>query len=167
MTVRTFDADLRYSLESSDEPFWDAVYRKAFVNFKSSEIVSRKDWQLLGIDRIINLTSGQRIKVDEKKRRVEYGDFALEFLGNDKTGSPGWVCKDLAIDFLAYAFMQSRRVYLLQWNLLRAAWRSKGETWKSSYRIISSNNPTYKTLSVAVPIGVVLESIQSHCIINV
>src|SRR3990167_1365330 len=117
--MNDFHTDLAYSNAMSDEKFWDAIYRKAFPNIVNHMICTGNTAsQRIGIDRIIHLSNGNSLKVDEKKRRREYDDILLEFVSNDIAGAPGWIEKDLAIDYLAYAFMESKRCYLFPWQML-------------------------------------------------
>lgn len=151
--IHSFVNDNNYSFAASDEPFWDAVYRKAFPNMVS-HIANPIDSpaQRMGIDRSILLTSGKTLYVDEKKRREVYDDVLLEYLSNDKTGAPGWIEKDLNIDYIAYAFMPTKQCLLLPWPILQRAWSAYGNHWKATYFNVPAKNPTYTTYSVAVPI---------------
>ena len=153
LVVHDFVEQLVFSEKSSDELFWSAVYQKAFpnmVNFMlaSGDTVSQR----MGIDRVILLANGQVIKIDEKKRREDRDDILLEYISVDTTNAPGWIEKDLAIDYLAYAFMPSKRVYLFPWPMLRRAWMQYKPVWLSQYKIPPAQNNGYKTLSVAIPI---------------
>ena len=165
--LNDFRADLRFSIEASDEPFWDAVYRKAFPNMLSHmATVGKSQAQLLGIDRVIILASGKTLYIDEKKRREVYTDVLLEFISVDTSGAPGWIEKDLQIDYLAYAFMPSKRVYLFPWEMLRRAWRQWGDKWKREHQIVKAQNNGYKTHSVAVPIEKLRAAVSTACIIQ-
>lgn len=161
-----FKERLEYSLKSSEESFWKAIYQKAFPEIVRCEICTDMTAQQLGVDRLIYLINGNVIRIDEKKREKDYPDILLEYISVDNANKPGWMEKDLAIDYLAYAFMPSQRVYLLPWLLLRRAWISFGEQWKKKYPIISAQNNTYKTYSVAVPIKVILTTIAQASIIQ-
>jgi len=163
-----FKTDLAYSELSSEEEFWDAVYRKAFPSMVNHmACLGDTESQRMGIDRVIILANGLTLKVDEKKRRKEYKDILLEFISNDQTRAPGWIEKNLAINYIAYAFMESRRVYLLDWQLLKRTWLRFGEEWKARFEIIRAENKNYTTLSVAVPIGELLTRIRTAVIIDV
>lgn len=152
--INRFHNDLAYSEKASEESFWEQIYRKAFPNFVSMMGCSMDcASQHMGIDRVILLANGLTLKIDEKKRREDRDDILLEYLSNDKTGAPGWIEKDLAIHYLAYAFMPSRQCYLFDWPMLRSAWINWGEKrWKKLYSIPPAHNPGYDTYSVAVPI---------------
>jgi len=162
-----FAEDLRYSLDASTERFWEGAYRAMFPNFHHMELVSRRDWQRKGIDRIVYLANGNKLKVDEKKRRREYNDILLEYISNDRTKTPGWVLKDMAIDYLAYAFMSSRRVYFFPFPPLYRAWLENGTEWFARYGSVRAVNNGYVTHSVPVPIQVLLDSIQEVSLITV
>ena len=152
MAVHDFNERLSYSEKASEEPFWIAVYQKAFPNMVNCmPCPGDTESQRMGIDRVILLSNGKVIKIDEKKRSKDRDDILLEYLSNDVTDAPGWIEKDLAIDYLAYAFMQSQRCYLFPWPFLREAWREHGTEWKRKYPIPPALNNGYKTLNVAVP----------------
>jgi hypothetical protein len=162
-----FNQQLAYSEAASDEQFWDAIYHKAFPNMVNAMLCSGDTKsQRLGIDRMILLASGRTLKIDEKKRRKVYKDILLEYLSVDTTNAPGWIEKDLAIDYLAYAFMPTQRVYLFPWDMLRRAWRTFGEGWKEKYYNAPAKNNGYTTWSVAVPILVLTRAVNRACIIQ-
>ena len=165
--IYNFYDQLNYSLDAREEVFWDSVYHKAFPTMISSNIVTDLEKQKLGIDRVIKLHNGKDIYIDEKKREQVYDDILLEYLSVDTKGSPGWMEQNLAIDYIAYAFMPIQTVYLFQWDLLKRAWEFYKEDWKKEYKIVYARNNTYKTYSVAVPIKTLLKSITTASIIKV
>ena len=166
--VHNFDEDLAFSEQASCEPFWDAIYRKAFPDLLSHMLCSGKSKaQELGIDRLILLSNGFTLKVEEKKRRKAYPDIAFEHTANDRTKAPGWIEKDLAINYLAYAFLPIKTAYLFDWQMLKRAWREFGAVWKRDYPEIIAQNPNYKTISVAVPISTVQSAVRNARIIKI
>lgn len=176
MTItHNFRQQLEWSEAASYEPFWDAVYRKAFPNLVNHMICSGDTaGQRMGVDRVLYLANNFTIAVDEKKRKEVWPDVLLEYISVDTTGAPGWMEKDLAIDYLAYAFIPNRRCYLYPWPLLRRAWMHYKEQWISDgqrrtngCRIVTAQNAGYKTYSVAVPIQTVQKAISTALIIDV
>jgi hypothetical protein len=161
-----FKKDLAYSLEASQAEFWDRVYAKAFVDLRETRICDTPEWQRKGVDRFIYLTSGRVFAVDEKVRRKVYDDIFLEIVSIDTTGAPGWIEKDLCIDYLAYAFMPIERVYLFPWPMLRRAWLHYRDEWKAKYGILKAPNGTYRTLGVPVPLSVVRTAVHTATIIQ-
>ena len=166
--MHDFQESLKWGEAASDAPFWSAVYEKAFPNL-SSQMRNRGDniAQRRGVDRILFLNNGNTLYVDEKKRKIDYNDILLEFISVDKTGAPGWIEKDLAIDYLAYAFMPSCRCYLFDWPLLFRAWKNYGKSWKKQHKIITAHNYEYDTISVAVPIPIVMKAVSVASVIDV
>jgi len=158
--VNEFRRDLKWSHEQSDQPWWEEVYRMAFPNFSQMHEVRKDGWaQRGGIDRQVLLTDGTVLKIDEKVRRTSYPDFCLEYWSDEARKVPGWIAKPLTCDFIAYAFAPTTTCYLLPYQLLRAAWwRNRGD-WVDRYREIRADNPGYTTVSVAVPIPVVLNAL--------
>lgn len=167
IVTHDFKEQLAYSEQASGEAFWDAVYRKAFPNMVNHMLASGDhDSQRRGIDRVVMLSNSKTLYIDEKKRKKDYPDILLEYVSCDTTNAPGWMEKDLAIDYLAYAFMPSQRVYLLDWLMLRRAWARYSEEWKETYGYVPAKNVSYTTFSVPVPINVVLSATKNATIIQ-
>lgn len=165
--IHDFKERLHMSELASDEPFWEAIYKKAFPNFVNmmtcqGDTVAQRQ----GIDRVIVLSSGKIIKIDEKKREKEYPDILLEYISVDSKNTPGWIEKDLPIDYIAYAFMTSKTVYILPWDLLRRAWCYFKDIWMDKYQHVEARNNGYITHSIAVPIDTLLNSIKRASIIQ-
>ena len=166
--IHNFNERLAWSEQASTEPFWDAVYRKAFPNLVNHmQCLGDTQSQRQGIDRIIHLSNGKTLYIDEKKREKDYGDILLEYVSVDTTGAPGWMEKDLSIDFLAYAIMPRQRVYLFPWTILRRVWLLYGDGWKTKYGTKRSPNRGYWTLNVPVPTQVLFKTIWSMSMIDV
>lgn len=165
--VHEFDDSLRRSHAAEDLPFWEECYRNAFGDF-AAMVNHRKDGehQRAGIDRSIILSNAKQYLVDEKVRWDAYDDIALEYLSNDRSGTPGWVCKPLRADYIAYAVAPKGICYLLPVPQLQQAWRINGDAWKSNgeikrpgFKICRAPNRGYVTLSVAVPVDVLFPAI--------
>ena len=137
----------------SDEDFWEEIYKKAFPGMVCQmKHDGKSQSQQLGIDRIIHFRSGKTLYIDEKKRRKEYPDILLEcaHIGNNGNKWPGWIEKDLLIDYLAYAFMPSRKVLLYDWQMLRLAWVQNKQKWFDKFKPVSAENKDYKTYSLPI-----------------
>lgn len=172
MTVHKFRQSLAASHSHSDAPWWEEIYREAFPTFAG--MVNVRDpgsGQRDGIDRHIALTNGRTITVDEKVRETDYPDFCLEYWSvkhksNRSYDEPGWIAKDLRCDYIAYAFAPSGRCYLLPFPLLRRAWRYNHADWVARYFQVEADNGHYRTISVAVPIAVVLNAVTGACLVR-
>jgi hypothetical protein len=156
--------DFRDSLERSkaqaDAPWWKAVYREAFPDMAAMVNVRDDGWaQRGGIDRVITLASARTINIDEKVREHDWPDILLEYWSDRDRKIPGWVAKSLACDFIAYAFVPSQTCYLLNFQLLRRAWRNNRGRWVRDYPKIEAANNGYTTVSVAVPTEVLVAAL--------
>lgn len=151
--VHDFTDSLAASHRASDLPIWEEIYRKSFPDFLAM-VDHRQDGehQRAGIDRSVILENSKQILIDEKIRWKPYPDIAVEYLSNDRTGAPGWACKPLRADYIAYAIAPLGMCYLLPVIQLQQAWRRKGEIWKASCFIVRAPNRGYTTLSAAVPV---------------
>ena len=172
--VHDFEESLDFSESYTDAPWWEEVYRQAFPSMVSMTAVRQDGWaQRGGIDRVIILRSSKTLSIDEKVRRKDRPDILLEYLSNDQTGALGWVAKDLATDYIAYAFIPSQRCYLLPFATLRCAWKEHAAEWialgkagDDGFRICPAKNPAYTTFSVAVPIPQLMAALTDAMVID-
>lgn len=174
MTVHSFSESLAASKAMEDAPWWPRVYSCAFPGFVSMVSVRSDGWaQRGGIDRVITLKSGRTVTVDEKVRSQSYGDILLERWSNRERKTEGWIQKDLACDFIAYAFVPDERCYLFPFLPLRAAWISNGREWiaqaereADGFRVVLAKNPNYTTESIAVPIPELLSAVHRAQVVD-
>jgi hypothetical protein len=173
MTVHQFSTSLGLSHQHADAPWWREVYERAFPTLESMVSVRKDGWaQRGGIDRQLVLSCGRVLSVDEKVRSEDWPDFLLERWSDRNRREPGWTQKDLACDFIAYAFIPSATCYLLPFQTLRKAWRDKGRDWiqlaelpvRNGYQVILAENEqggrSWVTENVAVPRNVLLSALS-------
>lgn len=156
-----FKTSLALSQSQAEAPWWEPVYRAAFRNFASMVSVRADGWaQRGGIDRVITLKSGKTLTVDEKVRSVHYDDILLERWSDQGKRTPGWIQKDLACDFIAYAFIPSQTCHLLPFPMLRRAWLQNGTQWIAEFKPVIAPNRGYQTESIPVPTARLLAAIM-------
>ncbi len=162
MSIHTFGRSLALSHEYADAPWWLDIYREAFPGLEQA-VSMRSDGfaQRAGIDRRLVLSSGASVDVDEKVRDKDYDDFFLEYWSDRDRRTKGWVAKDLACHYIAYAFIPSGRCYLLPFQALRVAWARNREQWVAEYGYRDALNDGWVTRGCCVPIPVVLTAIGS------
>jgi hypothetical protein len=162
-TVHAFPKSLEKSQQYVTADWWERIYRKAFPNFASMVAITNDGWaQRGGIDRVITLTSGRTVSIEEKVRERAWPDVLLELWSDEARRIPGWVQKELAADYLAYVFLPSKMCLLLPFLDLRRAWREYGRQWIAKYPEVRAENRGYVTVSVAVPVGELLGVLQSN-----
>lgn len=167
MTAHDFHEQLAYSEEASEESFWKDIYNEAFPDHLLCQQVSGDTIsQRRGVDRLIYMPNDRVIRIDEKKRKKVYRDVLLEYISVDTTGAPGWMEKDLNIDYIAYAWMPIQKVYLLDWLHLKRAWRMNKEDWLQEFKTVPAQNNGYVTLSVAIPNSVIMQEVARASIID-
>jgi len=167
MVTHNFQDSLAKSQAQANAPWWHNVYKQAFPTMESSVCVRDDGWaQRGGIDRVITLASGKTLTVDEKVREEDWPDILLEYWSSKENRTRGWIAKDLACDFIAYAFVPSETCYLLPFLSLRAAWRDNHKKWVGQYRKIEAKNPGYTTVSVPIPIPVLLTALNESMTIK-
>lgn len=167
--VNSFHESNDKSNNSIHRPFLELVYKAAFYNVDGIHWNRSGDTpaQKIGCDVTIILTSPDHIKIDNKLRFEVYDDIALEYISNDRYNTPGWVEKDLGIDYLCYVFVTPRQAYLLPWQQLKKVWLKNKGNWlelaknkQQGFCMTKSPNPGYYTLSCAVPIKLLMEQVQ-------
>lgn len=164
-TTHTFAESLAVSHAASDLPLWETIYRKAFPTFLSmNDHRQDGDHQRNGIDRSVILANSKVLLIDEKfrgknKNGTVYEDILLEYLSVKERNIPGWVCKPLMCDYIAYAIGPLGKCYLLPIPQLQKAWKENGDAWIDQYKPKEAQNVGYKTVSVGVPVSVLFKAL--------
>ena len=157
-----FRDSLKFSHATSDLAFWDDVYEQAFPGAVVIDHRQSGDHQLAGIDRSLTLPSSKQITIDEKVRRTKYGDILLEYFSDYTRRAPGWVCKPLLADYIAYAILPLGRCYFLPVQQLQQAWKTRGFAWMEKFgerrSENRSNDRVWTTVSVPVPVDEVFQA---------
>ena len=161
MPPHDFVESLKKSQAQAGNPLWERVYQRAFPTLQTMADVRQDGWaQRGGIDRVLILSSGKTIHVDEKVRDKDYGDILLEYWSDEAGRVPGWIAKDLACDFIAYAVLPSSKCYLLPFHTLRLAWQLNRRHWVEKFKRIEAQNRGYVTVSVGVPADILLSALS-------
>lgn len=159
--IHDFAKSLAKSQAQANAPWWYEVYREAFPNLRSAVDVRCDGWaQRGGIDRVITLGSGKTLSIDEKIREQNWNDILLEYWSDRDRKIRGWIAKELACDFIAYAFVPSQTCYLLPFQTLRRSWLHNGKQWIQKFKKVEAKNSGYVTVSVAVPTDTLLGSLN-------
>jgi hypothetical protein len=161
-----FTASLAMSHSASDWTGWESLYRSYFPNLVGLH-EHRQDGhhQRAGIDRSLVLDNGKVLYIDEKVRGrnkytgVVYEDILLEYLSDRDRKAPGWVCKPLQADYIAYLIAPLGLCYLLPVLQLQLAWTRHGSGWMERYPICQAINSRWTTMNVAVPVDVLYPAI--------
>jgi hypothetical protein len=176
-----FGQSLAKSKAQEDAPWWPRVYRAAFPDLVAMPSVREDGWaQRGGIDRVLTLSSGKTITVDEKVRYKDYGDVLLEFWSvwrgqypDGKGEKRGWVAQDLSCDFIAYAIVPTQRCVLMPFQTLRRAWRKNYREWVDlgrrearGYYISVAPNRDYQTISACVPEEDLLSALRDAMVVT-
>ena len=175
--MHNFKESLVASHAAEELPFWRETYRKAFPTMVSMINHRQDGWhQRAGVDRSIVLANSKQVLIDEKvrgrnkKTGVVYRDIALEYLSSKQQQAPGWVCKPLLCDYIAYAIAPIGRCYLLPVIQLQLAWDRNKEKWLSEAkagtngrRVLAAENEyegrRWTTLSVPVTVAELFKEI--------
>ena len=174
--MNEFMPDLQYSLEERDNDLFDNFYKRIFPGISNIEFCTDLKTQKTGIDKIIHFASGNRFTIDEKKRRDDYGDIALELwsighLDSNKnyTGEKrGWLYYSVC-DYIVYAVMPSLKAYLLPtmllkrvWYIYRTDWTQKAKFKADKFKYAIAQNKGYDTQSICIPTDILLNAISKE-----
>lgn len=166
--MNDFQECLAESHAAHDLPLWREVYEHAFPTMVAMHCHRADgDHQRVGIDRSVVLDTGKTLWVDEKVRGRNkktgkvYDDIALEYVSNNVRRTPGWVCKPLMCDYIAYAIAPLGKAYLMPVPALQAAWLRNADEWIDKHARIVAQNNGYQTISVGVPANTVFRCIGS------
>lgn len=161
-SLNDFSLDLEYSLEERENEMFDNFYYRAFPNLLSIEIVADLQMQREGIDKKLIFENSKTVLIDEKKRRKDYGDILLEEYSDFDNKKVGWLGRSKHTDYIVYAIMPSKKVYLLPFLLLQKAWIRNWRTWKQRYPRKFSINKEYRTSNIPVPAATLLYAITQE-----
>jgi len=129
-----FSADLADSHGEGGEPEWCAAYDRLWPGAKTRDMRQDGPHQRQGIDRILYLPDGNRVTIDEKIRRHDFGDYLLELWDKFTAWEdrrPGWLTDpEKRCTHLAYLVLPTRTCTLLPLNETRRAWAQFGPEWR-------------------------------------
>jgi len=159
MKCNDFNIDLEYSLEERENEMFDRFYFRTFPSLDTIHFAEDMETQRKGIDKILKFKSGYTVTIDEKKRRKDYGDILLELWSVWERKKRGWLytCQ---CDYIVYAVMPTKKVYLLPTLLLKKAWLKNHSNWLVKYKRIDAKNKGYITKSIAIPAEELLHEIS-------
>ncbi len=161
MKLNDFYADLKYSENKTEDQLINEFYYKVFPNLKEIKTITDITLQKKGIDKILTLKNGKEIAIDEKRRRVDYGDILLEEWSNFEKKKKGWTGDpEKVTDYIVY-IIQSK-IYIFPYDLLQLAWRKNYYQWREEYGIKEAQNPGYVTTNVPVPTDILFEAIKKE-----
>ena len=160
--MNKFHKDLEYSLEGREDKLFDSFYYATFPYLVNIELVEDLVLQKKGIDKILHFDNGKQLLIDEKKRRKDYGDILLEEFSNYEKRKPGWLHRSKHTDYIVYAIMPSKKVFLLPFQLLWLAFSKNYIEWLNKYGRKFAVNNGYTTSNIPVPVEVLLSAIKKE-----
>jgi len=149
--THSFTEYLAKENREATSPTWVTIYRQFFPSFETSAVAPRgSDLQRCGVDRTLTLSSGKTVMIQEKTRSKDYGDLLIEF--GHTHGGCGWI-DTCAADYLCYLSRDTGVARLWNMSTLRRAWLMNRHRWIAAHRIVTAENESYTSLSVAVPLS--------------
>ena len=83
----------------------------------------------------------------------------LELLKNKEQQKPGWLFYS-ECDYIVYAVLESKKIYLLPTLLLQMAWRNNRRVWEAKYQKKDALNEWYTTQNIPIPTDILLSAIR-------
>lgn len=178
--VHHFDESVRRSESAKEHAMWRAAFERAFPGAVSIAQVASgpSQAQKLGIDYVVTLSSGRSQNIDAKARPSwDKRDVALEVehvhRGSGRS-EPGWMEKELQIDYLAYGLVKLHLVYVLPWPMLRRAWLHFREPWIAKAKARrdgffwsqANNDDRYTSCCCCVPERILLDAVRLASVID-
>lgn len=166
--MHKFENSHRREQKTSREPFVSIAYEKYVADVYLKGIIDTQ-WiqngrQERGIDKILTLSDGSKLAIEEKFRYRGYNDIALEIYSSFENKAPGWAVKEIEADIVAYWIVPDHRVLIFNSNQLRSVLREHRTEWErlaatrqNGFRYADAKNPTYTTRSLCVPLIVMHE----------
>lgn len=112
--ARTQFANLNdYSFQFDDE--LASIYGQFFWfdSISNIEVCTDKTRQKKGIDKIVSLHNWKSYNIDDKIRKVDYGDIILEEWSNVEGKKVGWaVNTELETDYICYYISTTKKAYI-------------------------------------------------------
>jgi hypothetical protein len=165
MKTNDFYIDLQYSLDLRTHEAFNKFYFSYFAGLQRVETIdyeTQPELQLSGIDKIIHFSNGATATIDEKKRRVDYGDIYLELWSNYTLKRLGWIYT-ATCDYIVYFIEPSQKVYVLPLLLLQSALRKHRKAWTCEHGIKRYfHNGIIKSVGLTVPPEELLNAIQQQ-----
>lgn len=160
--VHSFREQLEFSADLSNEAAWVSFYRRLWPTaIACVRLDAKGQGQRDGLDRAIHFESGKVFYIDEKNRRKDYSDLLLEdwsvwYSEKHPRNKIGWALDEQKrCDFVAYAIHPKQVCYLLPFELLRLAFKTKHDEWerleRPHGRVPDAMNDGYRTRNIAVP----------------
>lgn len=161
MKYNDFNIDLEYSLEERENEIFDRFYFRIFPHLEKIKLVEDKSMQLKGIDKILIFENGKKLTIDEKKRRKDYGDILLEEYSNYETKKIGWLGREKYTDYIVYAIMSTKKIYIFPFLILQLAWIENYKSWLKKYGRRFAQNKEYRTSNIPIPTEILLNAIKN------
>lgn len=156
-----FHDDLRASESDDLIPFWTAAFKARFPEMANCIFnYADNQAQRKGIDCLLFMNDGSTVRLDQKNDKYPPNNFFLEFVSVIDERKPGWIAKNLDVEYIAYGFINHGKCYMLCWRELRSAWKRHRAEWCKKYKVSDVPNNGYMTRGVAVPVPVVLAAMR-------
>lgn len=172
-----FYSDLAYSKAESRKPYWKAAYKRYFRDpHLTCELIEpmEKGQPDSGADKIITLSCGQQLTVDEKTSKGNFQDseIFLEYEHEYDSGEikDGWVRntdKADKCDYIAYSKPAISCVYILPLRDLQLAFAEHEDMLQAEYPSFPARNESWTTYSIRLPVEAVHELLGRNYVIKV
>ena len=123
--------------------YLDNFYRTVW-DIDYIEIVSDRDRQIRGVDKILHLKDGNKLHIDEKIESIKQTD---NIVFEDKTDidadKDGWLTEGQLTDYVVFYQVNMNKIYVIPFNLMLKMHLENRDIWMKSgrERIIMNKTP--------------------------
>lgn len=165
----TFKKQETYMLEHTDE--LNDFYRQNW-DIDSIEIVTDKERQTKGIDKILHLKDGTSINVDEKIESIKFtNNIVFEDMTNIASNTAGWLKDGQLTDLIVFYQVEMQKVYVIPFNLMLQQYKEYREIWLENNwdRVVTNKTSTgyYRARIFIVPKTEVFDFLSDHSDIEI
>lgn len=163
-----FHGDLERSKSPELQAIANAAIREYFFGLDIKiEFVEDVSEQKKGIDKLVYLSNGRVVKLEEKLRDSNYEDVLIEawstfFDWNDKRNRDGWIRKtNQEAELLLYVFPNGDWL-IVPFALLQTTWKRHSAAWHSDERIGKkvARDGTKKSMNAAIPFDILIGALK-------
>lgn len=160
----TFADRETYMLEHTDE--LNEFYRQHW-DVENIEIVTDKERQKAGIDKILHLKDGSKLNIDEKIESIKATqNIVFEDRTNIASNTAGWLKDGQLTDLVVFYQVNMRKIYVIPFQLMLQQYKEYRDIWleRNLDRVITNKttNGYYRGRIFIVPKPEVFEYLTKY-----
>jgi len=153
-------------IDSELNPVPDMIYHKLFSDITTITTIPRDDIrQTKGrMDKIISFSCGKTLRIEEKTRKINHGDFLFEEWSAVEYGREGWATKPTEADYLLYYVQPTGEAYIYNMEQLKDVWRKRGAFFKTIGTKVKAYNEGWNGIYTSINWAVKFSLLKIPCV---